>query len=86
MLPNRGQATASQAGGVALTDMELTFPSPMAAIGPFMGFDEREPEKVCREVKASHLSLISHPNEITNLILNAAGHSGCPRPGQALHC
>src|SRR5713226_100895 len=24
-------------------------------------------------VKASHLSLISHPNEITNLILNAAG-------------
>jgi len=25
------------------------------------------------EVKASHLSLISHPNEITNLILNAAG-------------
>ena len=28
------------------------------------------------EVKASHLSLISHPNEITNLILNAAGHSG----------
>ena len=37
----------------------------------------------CREhdsgldlVGASHLSLISHPNEITNLILNAAGHSG----------
>ena len=28
------------------------------------------------EVKASHLSLISHPHEITNLILNAAGHSG----------
>jgi pimeloyl-ACP methyl ester carboxylesterase len=28
------------------------------------------------EVKASHLSLISHPQEITNLILNAAGHSG----------
>jgi hypothetical protein len=28
------------------------------------------------EVKASHLSLISHLNEITNLILNAAGHSG----------
>src|SRR5437660_11593755 len=28
------------------------------------------------EVKASHLSLISHPNEITKLILNAAGHSG----------
>jgi hypothetical protein len=28
------------------------------------------------EVKASQLSLISHPNEITNLILNAAGHSG----------
>src|SRR5258705_2755655 len=25
------------------------------------------------EIKASHLSLISHPNEITNLILNAAG-------------
>jgi pimeloyl-ACP methyl ester carboxylesterase len=25
------------------------------------------------EVKASHLSLISHPNEIANLILNAAG-------------
>jgi len=25
------------------------------------------------EVKASHLSLISHPNEITNLILDAAG-------------
>jgi pimeloyl-ACP methyl ester carboxylesterase len=28
------------------------------------------------EVKASHLSLISHPHEITNLILNAAGPSG----------
>jgi pimeloyl-ACP methyl ester carboxylesterase len=28
------------------------------------------------EVKASHLSLISHPQEITNLILNAAGRSG----------
>jgi pimeloyl-ACP methyl ester carboxylesterase len=28
------------------------------------------------EIKASHLSLISHPNEITNLILNATGHSG----------
>ena len=28
------------------------------------------------EVKASHLSLISHPDEITNLILSAAGHSG----------
>ena len=28
------------------------------------------------EVKASHLSLISHPREITNLILSAAGHSG----------
>src|SRR3954462_15038483 len=28
------------------------------------------------EVKASHLSLISHPNEISNLILNAAGHNG----------
>jgi pimeloyl-ACP methyl ester carboxylesterase len=28
------------------------------------------------EVKASHLSLISHPNEITNLILDAAGRSG----------
>jgi pimeloyl-ACP methyl ester carboxylesterase len=28
------------------------------------------------EVKASHLSLISHPQEITDLILNAAGHSG----------
>ena len=28
------------------------------------------------EVKASHLSLISHPHEITNLILNAAGHRG----------
>ena len=28
------------------------------------------------EVKASHLSLISHPHEITHLILNAAGHSG----------
>jgi pimeloyl-ACP methyl ester carboxylesterase len=28
------------------------------------------------EVKASHLSLISHPQEIANLILNAAGHSG----------
>jgi pimeloyl-ACP methyl ester carboxylesterase len=27
------------------------------------------------EVKASHLSLISHPQEIANLILNAAGHS-----------
>src|ERR1700738_904719 len=27
------------------------------------------------EVKASHLSLISHPSEITNLILNAAGNS-----------
>jgi hypothetical protein len=27
------------------------------------------------EVKTSHLSLISHPDEITNLILNAAGHS-----------
>jgi len=26
------------------------------------------------EVKASHLSLISHPDEITNLILEAAGH------------
>ena len=26
------------------------------------------------EVKASHLSLISHPNEITQLILEAAGH------------
>ena len=26
------------------------------------------------EVKASHLSLITHPHEITNLILNAAGH------------
>ena len=25
------------------------------------------------EVKASHLSLISHPDEITNLILEAAG-------------
>jgi pimeloyl-ACP methyl ester carboxylesterase len=28
------------------------------------------------EVKASHLSLISHPQEITDLILSAAGHSG----------
>jgi pimeloyl-ACP methyl ester carboxylesterase len=28
------------------------------------------------DVNASHLSLISHPDEITNLILNAAGHSG----------
>jgi pimeloyl-ACP methyl ester carboxylesterase len=28
------------------------------------------------EVKASHLSLISHPREITNLILSAAGDSG----------
>ena len=28
------------------------------------------------EVAASHLSLISHPDEITNLILNATGHSG----------
>jgi pimeloyl-ACP methyl ester carboxylesterase len=27
------------------------------------------------EVKASHLSLISHPQEITDLILNAADHS-----------
>ena len=27
------------------------------------------------EVKASHLSLISHPQEITDLILNAAGRS-----------
>ena len=26
------------------------------------------------EVKASHLSLISHPEEITNLILEAAGY------------
>jgi pimeloyl-ACP methyl ester carboxylesterase len=30
------------------------------------------------EVKASHLSLISHPQEITDLILNAAGHDGKP--------
>jgi pimeloyl-ACP methyl ester carboxylesterase len=28
------------------------------------------------DVKASHLSLISHPDEIANLILNAAGHGG----------
>jgi pimeloyl-ACP methyl ester carboxylesterase len=28
------------------------------------------------EVKASHLSLISHPQEIANLIMNAAGHEG----------
>ena len=28
------------------------------------------------EVKAGHLSLISHPHEITNLIVNAAGHRG----------
>src|SRR3977135_4086391 len=28
------------------------------------------------EVKASHLSLISHPQEITDLILDAASHSG----------
>jgi pimeloyl-ACP methyl ester carboxylesterase len=28
------------------------------------------------EVKASHLSLISHPQEIAGLILNAAGHEG----------
>jgi pimeloyl-ACP methyl ester carboxylesterase len=28
------------------------------------------------EVKASHLSLISHPHEITSLILNAAGRNG----------
>jgi pimeloyl-ACP methyl ester carboxylesterase len=28
------------------------------------------------EVKASHLSLISHPQEITDLILNAAGRTG----------
>src|SRR6202166_3259184 len=28
------------------------------------------------EVKASHVSLISHPREITDLILSAAGHSG----------
>ena len=28
------------------------------------------------EVKASHLSLISHPQEITDLILSAAGHGG----------
>ncbi len=28
------------------------------------------------EVKASHLSLISHPQEITDLILDAAGHNG----------
>jgi len=27
------------------------------------------------EVKASHLSLISHPQEITNLILQAAGQA-----------
>jgi hypothetical protein len=26
-------------------------------------------------VKASHLSLISHPDEITNLILEAAGQT-----------
>ena len=28
------------------------------------------------EVKASHLSLISQPHEITHLIVNAAGHRG----------
>ena len=28
------------------------------------------------EVEASHLSLITHPQEITDLILNAAGRSG----------
>jgi hypothetical protein len=28
------------------------------------------------EVKASHVSLISQPHEIANLILDAAGHSG----------
>lgn len=28
------------------------------------------------EVKASHLSLISHPDDIANLILQAGGHSG----------
>jgi pimeloyl-ACP methyl ester carboxylesterase len=28
------------------------------------------------EVKASHLSLISHPDEISELVLEAAGHSG----------
>jgi hypothetical protein len=28
------------------------------------------------EVKASHLSLISHPHEITDLILSAAGSGG----------
>jgi hypothetical protein len=28
------------------------------------------------EVRASHLSLIWHPQEITDLILNAAGQSG----------
>jgi pimeloyl-ACP methyl ester carboxylesterase len=28
------------------------------------------------EIKASHLSLISHPQDITNLILDAAGHRG----------
>ena len=27
------------------------------------------------ELDASHLSLITHPQEITDLILNAAGHS-----------
>jgi hypothetical protein len=27
------------------------------------------------ELKSSHLSLISHPNEITKLILEAAGQS-----------
>jgi hypothetical protein len=28
------------------------------------------------EVKASHLSLISHPDDIANLILQASGRSG----------
>ena len=28
------------------------------------------------EVEASHLSLISHPGDIANLILQAAGRSG----------
>jgi pimeloyl-ACP methyl ester carboxylesterase len=28
------------------------------------------------EVKASHLSLISHPQEIADLIISAAGHNG----------
>ena len=46
--------------------------SPLIEIAPSLFFTHRREAKTI-EVKASHLSLISHPDEITRLILEADG-------------